>query len=175
MCGDCLQHPKPFTRTVAAMQYAHPVDFLINRFKHQRQFSCGDFLAGELLQPLQTAYSGGDWPQLLIPVPLHWSRALARGFNQSQLIGQQLSRWLHIPLAQTCKRHRRNPRQQGLDRKERLRNLRAAFSVVAPVAGRHLALVDDVMTTGATVTELASSLRRAGAVRVDIWVLARVA
>lgn len=174
VCGDCLQRPKPFTRTLAGLQYAHPVDFLVNRFKHQRHFACGSFLADTLLPSVKATYETGPWPELLVPVPLHWSRHWTRGFNQSHQIAHRLSRYLDIPVAHACQRHQRNPRQQGLNRRERLHNLRKAFAVVENVADRHLALIDDVMTTGATVTELAACLRKAGAARVDVWVLARV-
>lgn len=175
LCGDCLRQPKPFTRTLAAFTYGHPIDFLINRFKHHRHFVCGDYLSEHLLPLLHQAYKEDTWPEALVPVPLHWTRYWVRGFNQSQLIAYRLHQHLNTPVMHGCRRIRRNPRQQGLKRKERLRNLRQTFITAGNLAGRHIALVDDVMTTGATVTELAQRLRQAGAARVDVWVLARVA
>lgn len=174
LCGDCLQHPKPFTRTVAAFSYTHPIDFLINRFKHQRHFVCGSQLSQHLCSVLQPAYAHDDWPDTLVPVPLHWLRRWHRGFNQSELISDHLGRFFGIKVSACCRRLRRNPRQQGLKRKERLRNLRRAFTTTRRLDGLHVALVDDVMTTGATVSELAHCLRQAGAARVDVWALARV-
>ncbi len=174
LCGDCLKHPKPFTRTLTAFEYGHPLDFLINRFKHHRHFVCGNFLSEHLLTTVATQYSGTSWPNRLMPVPLHHSRLLKRGFNQSHAIACQLHKHLGIPIDLSCRRIKRNPRQQGLKRKERLRNLKQAFAVTQPVDGAHIAVIDDVMTTGATVTELSQCLLDAGAARVDVWVLARV-
>lgn len=180
LCGDCLSNPKPFQRTVAAFTYAHPIDFLINRFKHHRHFVCGNHLSHYLLPLLRTAYAGDTWPSLLLPMPLHWTRRYMRGFNQSDAIASQLQAGLDIPVSHCCRRLKRNPRQQGLKRSARLHNLHKAFAVQGSAAkeslkGRHVAVIDDVMTTGATVTELAHCLRKAGAARVDVWVLARVA
>lgn len=174
LCGDCLQHPKPFQLTLAAFIYGHPVDFLINRFKHNRHLVCGHYLSKHLVPVIQQAYAESTWPDLLVPMPLHWTRRALRGFNQSDAIAVQLHKALGIPLSHACRRLMRNPRQQRLKRKERLRNLQNAFRVQAPLNGAHVAVIDDVMTTGATVTELARILRKAGAARVDVWVLARV-
>jgi ComF family protein len=174
LCGDCLKHPKPFDRTLAAFTYAHPLDFLINRFKHHRQFVCGDYLSKHLISAVQAAYGRQSLPDLLLPMPLHWTRHFKRGFNQSHAIAHQLHKKLSIPLAHHCRRLKHNPRQQGLKRKERLRNLTEAFTVSSRLDGYHVALIDDVMTTGATATELSHCLRQAGAAKVDVWVLARV-
>ncbi len=174
LCGDCLKYPKPFDRTLAAFTYGHPLDFLINRFKHHRHFTCGNYLSKHLVSAVQAAYAGQKLPDLLLPMPLHWTRHFKRGFNQSHVIASQLHKKLAIPLAHHCRRLKRNPRQQGLKRKERLRNLTDAFAVDGRLDGYHVALVDDVMTTGATVTEVSHCLRQAGAARVDVWVLARV-
>lgn len=173
LCGECLSEPKPFTLTLAAFHYSHPIDFLINRFKHQRHFRCGEHLSRYLLPLIDDHYY--QLPDALLPVPLHWMRNWTRGFNQCDVIAQQLHHHLQIPVLHCCRRIKRNPRQQGSKRKLRLRNLRQAFSVQGDIAGQHIAILDDVMTTGATVTELARCLLKAGAARVDVWVLARVA
>lgn len=174
LCGDCLKYPKPFDRTLAAFTYSHPLDFLINRFKHHRHFVCGNYLSRYLVSAVHTAYANKSLPDLMLPMPLHWTRHFKRGFNQSDAIAWQLHKNLSIPLAHHCRRLKHNPRQQGLKRKERLRNLTQAFTVDSRLEGLHVALIDDVMTTGATVTELSQCLRQAGAARVDVWVLARV-
>ena len=173
LCGECLSEPKPFATTVAAFTYSHPIDFLINRFKHQRHFRCGEHLSEHLTPLIRDRYR--HLPDVLLPVPLHWTRSWTRGFNQCDVIAQHLHRQLQIPVLHCCRRLKRNPRQQGLKRKVRLRNLRRAFAVCGDVTGKHIAVIDDVMTTGATVTELARCLLKAGATQVDIWVLARVA
>lgn len=113
-------------------------------------------------------------PQLLIPVPLHPKRYRERGFNQAIEISRHLSSNLNIPLAMNlCVRHRITPPQTSLGKKERKTNLRNAFRLAAPIATDHVAIIDDIVTTGATVTELTKTLKKAGVKRTEIWCIAR--
>jgi ComF family protein len=114
-------------------------------------------------------------PDTLIPVPLHNRRMMKRGFNQASELGSYASKVLDIPLLTTALRRRRNTKaQSGLSRKQRRKNVRGAFYWHGSrKPGRHVALIDDVMTTGTTVTECARVLKKAGAKRVDIWVATR--
>ncbi len=114
-------------------------------------------------------------PDQLIPVPLHNLRMAKRGFNQASELGNYVGKILDIPLQATALRRRRHTQaQSGLSRKQRRKNVQGAFYWHGPVLpGRHIALIDDVMTTGTTVTECTSLLKKAGAKRVDIWVAAR--
>ena len=176
-CGACQQKPPAFARVEAPWRYAFPVDNLITRFKHQGQWPFGRML-GELLgEHLQHAFDEGlPRPQALLAVPLARKRERQRGFNQARMLADWLSAELRIPApGHWLLRTLDTPAQQGLDAATRKRNLRQAFRVVASeqVAGQHLALVDDVLTTGATANMLARLLLRAGAMRVDVYCLAR--
>ena len=113
-------------------------------------------------------------PEVIIPVPLHSSRYRERGFNQSLEIARILSRRLVIPLDyRSCSRIHATQAQTQLDAKERARNLKKAFAITKPLPYTHVAILDDVVTTGATVNELAKMLRQAGVKRIDVWACAR--
>jgi ComF family protein len=113
-------------------------------------------------------------PDRIVPVPLHRSRYAQRGFNQAMEIARTVARELELPLDFSgCLRHRDTPHQTGLPAKQRRKNMKNAFSLVKPVDARHIALIDDVMTTGTTVHELAALYKKAGVGRVDVWVCAR--
>jgi ComF family protein len=128
----------------------------------------GRLLAGEVRDRLV------DRPERLIPIPLHPARLRERGFNQAALLTRQLARQLEIPWdADTLSKRRPTVDQRGLDRRTRQRNLRDSFASRTLPAGCHVAIVDDVITTGATCQEAARTLKQAGAGRVDVWALAR--
>ena len=172
-CGCCIQKPPPFSRTLCPLQYLFPADRLVQSFKFNRQLA-----AGRVLSRLMGEWVVGqnaDQPDMLIPVPLHHLRIIKRGFNQAYELGSDLGRILDIPLLSSALRRRRNTRaQSGLDRKQRRNNVRGAFYWHSPgKPARHVALIDDVMTTGTTVTECARVIKKAGAKRVDVWVAAR--
>jgi ComF family protein len=173
ICGACITNTPPFTRTVYPLQYRFPADRLVQAFKFKRQLA-----AGRVLSHLLCEYvSANDLhrPDVLIPVPLHNLRMTKRGFNQACELGSYVGNVLDIPLLTTAlRRHRHTQAQSGLSRKQRRRNVRGAFYWHGPIQpGRHIALIDDVMTTGTTVTECTRVLKKAGARRVDIWVAAR--
>ncbi|MES2819555.1 MAG: ComF family protein [Pseudomonadota bacterium] len=177
VCGGCLKQPPAFDRVTAPWRFAFPLDSLISRFKHQAKWPLGHLLGALLVRHLRHAYDEGlAPPDLLLPVPLADRRLRQRGFNQAALLARWLSRGLHLPLNETwLRRTRDTPAQQGLDAAARTRNLRRAFALApeAAVEGLHLALVDDVLTTGATAQQLARLLKRAGAARVEVYCLAR--
>ena len=177
ICGACQKKPPAFARVEAPWRYAFPVDSLITRFKHHAQWPFGRLLGELLAEHLQHAYDEGlPRPQALLAVPLARRRERQRGFNQARMLADWLSRALQIPAPDDwLSRTLDTPAQQGLDAATRKRNLRQAFVVDAAerVEGLHLALVDDVLTTGATANMLARLLLRAGAARVDVYCLAR--
>lgn len=177
-CGGCLRRPPRFDRVEAPWRYAFPVDSLITRFKHQAKWPLGRLLGELLSHHLQHAFDEGlAQPDLLLPVPLAERRQRQRGFNQAALLAQWLSEQLQLPVQQHwLQRVIDTPAQQQLDAATRKRNLRRAFALApaSQVSGLHLALVDDVLTTGATVEECARVLRRHGAAGVDVLTLARV-
>jgi ComF family protein len=113
-------------------------------------------------------------PDLILPVPLNKVRYRQRGFNQAIEIAKTVSRELHIPLdLSSCLRHRDTPHQTALTAKQRRKNMKNAFTIIKPVHAQHIAILDDVMTTGSTAHELAHLLKKAGVSRVDVWVCAR--
>lgn len=177
LCGECQKRPPAFARVEAPWRYAFPVDSLITRFKHQAQWPLGRLLGGLLSHHLQHAYSEGlPRPDLLAPVPLGRKRLRSRGFNQAEMLAGWLAQALQLPMQSRWLLHpREGAHQQELDAAARRRNLRDAFSLHprAEIRDRHVALVDDVLTTGATAEALARLLLKAGAARVDVYCLAR--
>lgn len=172
LCGRCLDHPPPFGRVVCGYAWRFPLDQLIARYKYRGRLHLERPLLALWRQTLPP--QPGELPDALVPVPLHWRRRWWRGFNQSQRLANGLATTLGIPLLPALVRQRATAHQQGLRQSRRRRNLRRAFRVVKPVSGLHLALLDDVVTTGSTARETAGMLLDAGAARVDIWAIARV-
>jgi len=170
-CGGCLQRPPRVREVHAACVYAPPVDGLLLRFKFHE-----DLAAGRLLSQLMSeAFAPLPRPDVLVPVPLHASRLRSRGYDQALELARPLARALDIPLrTRWLVRRRATAPQTERDGRARRRNLRNAFVVRGDACvGRTIALVDDVMTTGATLHTAAHALLRAGARRVDAWVCAR--
>ena len=174
ICGACLQSPPAFDATVVACDYAAPADLLVQDLKFRSRLplasSFGRMLASAVQKQLQRR------PELIIPVPLSEARLAQRGFNQAGEIARSLSRHTTLPLQwQACVRVRDTQPQAGLPLSERRVNMRGAFAVPlnASVRDRHVLLVDDVMTTGHTLNELAACLKRNGATHVTNAVFAR--
>jgi len=172
LCGRCQIQPPPYSRCISPLVYGAPISRLIAHFKYSGKLAYGRLLSGELLRRLRLEASLDA--DLLMPVPLHWRRRWARGFNQAEIIGDELSRALHLPLqTRWLTRVRPTPPQQSLSANERRKNLRSAFVLRASVLGLRIALIDDVVTTGATVSEISQLLLNAGARSVQAWCLAR--
>ncbi|MNJ21614.1 DNA utilization protein GntX [compost metagenome] len=178
-CAQCRRRAPAFFRVEAPWHYGFPLDTLISRFKYNSQWPMGHLLAQLLGRWLCHRYSEGlPRPALLIPVPLAPRRLRQRGYNQAAMLASWLSGHTGIVSnEQVLKRLLDTPAQQGLKARARKRNLRQAFIVTNAhtIEGRHLALIDDVLTTGATAQTLASLLLKAGARRVDVYCLARTA
>jgi len=179
LCGRCQRRPPPFEHCVAAFRYQDPLPALVagikfrGRMNHLRLLGA---LMADAIVDQRTTPTGAEAqdPDAIIPVPLHHRRLRERGYNQALELARHLSDRLDLPMdPHCCSRHRPTPPQSSLERRARLTNVRGAFATHRRQDGRHLVVVDDVVTTGATVAELARSLRQAGATRVDIWCLAR--
>lgn len=171
-CGRCLARAPPFDRALVPFRYAYPLDHLVRLFKYQNALGCGRVL-GTLLAG-HIAKHASPLPEALIPVPLHRERHRARGFNQAFEIARHLSALLEVGIDdRLCVRVRDTRDQTQLSARERRKNLRKAFEVIRAPRVAHVALVDDVLTTGSTAAELARVLKRAGVKRVDVWAVAR--
>lgn len=171
-CGACRERPPAFDRLLALWAYREPLDAVIQGLKFRRLDYLGRHLAEALSDRLGGALEDFD---AVVPVPLHWRRRLARGFNQAQQIAHPLARRLGLPLLPALRRARSTPPQTSLGKADRLANLRRAFWAPHPrrLHRLRLLLVDDVATTGATLDAAAAVLRRAGASGVTAVVAAR--
>lgn len=170
ICGQCLADPPLFTRTTAVFGYSFPLDKLIQSMKYREQLALASAFAKKLVQRIAI----DDLPDLIIAMPLHPDKLRARGFNQSLLLARTVARELNIELlADACQRLRDTPPQSALPWKEREKNVRNAFSCTMDLAGKRVALVDDVMTTGASLNALAKVVLKQGAIRISTWTVAR--
>jgi ComF family protein len=173
LCGECLHGEPPFASSCVPFVYAPPLDGLLTRLKFAGSLAAGRVLSELWIEAVRAAPP--PIPQALIPVPLHADRLRERGYNQALELARPLTRAFGIELRNdVLLRSRATSAQSNLDADARHRNLRGAF-VVAPDAQlpAHVALFDDVMTTGTTLRECARTLVHAGAERVDVWAVAR--
>jgi ComF family protein len=176
VCGACLKQPPPFDTALAALDYGHPWDRLIGRFK----FHAALDLVTPFAQSMADAWRrcGRPCPEVLVPVPLAASRLRERGYNQSWQIARRLARALGCAADDgLLLRIKDTPHQLAFPPERRAANVHAAFIVeprrIAALRGRRITIVDDVMTTGATAAEIARALKQGGAAAVDVWVVAR--
>ena len=176
-CGACLTRPPPWDAAVCAEDYAFPWDGLIGELKFEGRTERVPLLAGRLLQVLRDAPSAHA-VDLVLPIPLSELRLRERGFNQAWEIARRVARSLRLPSrADVLVRTMNTPPQAGLSRAARATNLQGAFDVRPSmrkvVDGRRVAIVDDIMTTGATFAAACVALRSAGATTVSVWAVAR--
>jgi ComF family protein len=176
LCGACLAHPPPFDATLAAYAYAFPVDRLLQALKYGGQLALADWAATALAARVRgepTPWRSVALPPLLVPLPLAAPRQRQRGFNQALEIARGLARELGLPHEAALRRRHAGPPQAGLPWAQRIANVRGAFTAQRRLDGLHVVLVDDVMTTGATLADAATAATAAGAARVGCWVVAR--
>lgn len=171
-CGECARRRPAYDAAYAAFVYAWPLDSLLQEFKFRGRLATGRILALALADYLDL--KAAPHPDLVVPVPLHRRRLAERGFNQAAEIARILSRRLGVRAAPgLLRRVLATSPQSGLGRAERRRNLRNAFACRRPADGLHIALVDDVITTGSTVEAATRALKRAGAARISVYAVAR--
>ena len=177
VCGSCLNSPPDFDATISVFLYAYPLDAMMQRYKYGSLLNLGDAFGELLAEKIHI-----ENIDLIIPMPMHRQRLKERGFNQALEIAKVLDKLL-------CKNHKEKldyksverqtltPPQASLPLKERVKNIKGAFKVNADkldiIQGKRIAIVDDVMTTGASLNELAKTLKKAGASHVECWVIAR--
>ncbi|MDH5631104.1 MAG: ComF family protein [Gammaproteobacteria bacterium] len=179
VCGECLSHAPFYHQTISSFHYESPVSHLIGGIKFNSKFQFIPLLTQHLVERIATSYKDKNYPDVILPVPLHKTKLKKRGFNQSQLIANYLAIQLKekyelsIPVdIKLAKRVRNTLPQTTLDAKARKKNLRNAFSIESSLP-KTIALVDDVITTGTTVNELSKQLIKSGCQEVHIWTLAR--
>lgn len=174
VCGHCLRQPPRYTRLLSLFQYETPADHLITALKFHGKLAHARLL-GELLGA-QLATQIEILPQRIIPVPLHRARLRERGFNQAVELARPIAARFGIPIdVGSCVRVRATPAQSTLPATRRKANVSDAFRVRRPINATHVAILDDVVTTGHTVNELARVLRRSGVKIIEVWAVARVA
>ncbi len=175
-CGRCIQHPPPWNALVFVSDYQPPLSMLIKKLKFSGKPEVAALLARLLLIQWLSRYRAGEVyrPQHLISVPLHRKRMWARGYNQTDLLAQPLARWTRCDYhSSTLQRIRVTQPQQGLHAHQRKRNLRGAFRCQQNLTGCHVALLDDVVTTGSTVTEICKILLNQRVASIQIWCICR--
>lgn len=169
VCGRCQRHPPAFDALIPLYPYDFPVDQMIQHLKYAHQLALADWFGRQLADVCR--HTGAD---LVIPLPLHPRRLAERGFNQSVEIARSLARGLDLPLdLNACSRRRDTAPQAGLSLLARRRNMHNAFACACDLTGRHVLLIDDVVTTGATVGECARTLKLHGARQVTVATVAR--
>lgn len=171
VCGKCVVATPLYSRCHSAFIYQYPVDKLILNFKQHRNLLTGNLLATLLVNSLSPSHRP---PDLLIPMPLHKRALKARGFNQSAEIARVLSKRLKIPMElKLCSRVIDTVEQKSLSVADRIRNIKGAFSLEQGLSGERVGIVDDVVTTGASVNELTRIIMANGARSVEVYCLAR--
>lgn len=172
LCHQCRAEPLPLSQLRASLRYEEPASSIIHRFKYEGFFALAKPLADVMIARWPAWV---DPPDLILPIPLHPRRQKSRGYNQAELLARPLGRALGIQTeAGWLRRTRYTAPQVGLGPDERQTNVSGAFAAAAAVRARHVLLIDDVLTTGATMTAAAEALREAGAANVSAYCLARV-
>ena len=169
-CGSCQGQEFLVDRCFCLYRYAHPLDFLIREFKHNNSLPAAKLLMALTNNEAQHL-PWQEW-DALIAVPLHWRKLWQRGFNQSQVLAVPLARRYNLELI-TIHRNKHTLAQQGLNRKQRLKNLNKAFVAPTAVIGKRVLIIDDVITTGTTINAIAKELLSTGASSVDALGIAR--
>lgn len=168
-CGRCLAKPPHYDNAQAAFAYDFPLDKLVQSFKYQHRLALGDYLGQQIAELAKNIEA-----DLIIPLPLHIKRLRERGFNQALELARPLSRATKLPIdSASCQRVRHTTAQAELPWRERVKNIRGAFHCRTDFSGQRLLLIDDVMTTGASVDECARTLKLHGAANVSVLVVAR--
>ncbi|MFT7560291.1 MAG: ComF family protein [Flavobacteriales bacterium] len=176
LCAECVQHPPDYERSTCAYALNSENSKLIHAFKDQAALHFGQILSEGLIKTIENQYSytRDTLPELLCPVPSHWRKHLLRGFNQADYISQELGKHFNIPTQSLIRKTSHQPAQKDLSRQARIKAMSHSFETknTEQIQG-HIAIVDDVVTTGSTARAVASTLCNHGATRVDIWALAR--
>ena len=173
VCGSCINSPPDFDATRAVFLYAYPIDAMMLRYKYGSMLNLGNTF-GEFLTEKVNVEDCLKNIDLIIPMPMHPQRLKERGFNQALEIAKVLTKNCVEKLDyKSVVRQTLTPPQASLPLKERVKNIKGAFKVNIDLTDKRIAIVDDVMTTGASLNELAKTLKKVGASHVECWVIAR--
>ncbi|PJD96039.1 MAG: amidophosphoribosyltransferase [Legionella sp.] len=171
ICGHCIKNPPWFNQTITMYPFIEPLRGLLHRFKYKNGLYLSSFFGQLILNGWQKRQT--PLPQCFIPVPMHPKKIRTRGFNQTVLLARFLSRQLHIPYyLDLCQKTIHTQPQMELDKRKRASNMQQAFRV-NPQHHTHIALIDDLLTTGNTANQLAKQFKQAGAQTVEVWCSAR--
>ncbi len=174
VCGSCIGSPPDFDATSAVFLYSFPIDAMMQRYKYGNMLSLSQTFGQLLSEKIRPASLNNGLIDLVIPMPMHPARIKERGFNQALEIAKILTRNHAEKLDfKSVIRQKLTPPQASLPLKERVKNIKGAFKVNGDFSGKRIAIVDDVMTTGASLNELAKTLKKTGASHVECWVVAR--
>jgi ComF family protein len=175
LCGSCLKENPPFDYTHALFSYESPISNLITELKFQHNLVNAKVLGELMAEAIENKwYQHKSLPDIIIPMPLHNTRLKERGFNQALEIARPIAKRLHLPLDLTSKRIKFTQAQTTLQVKARAKNMKNAFYIDPSFTYQHVAILDDVITTGQTVTALSKALKQAGVHKIDIWCCAKV-
>lgn len=170
ICGQCLQLPPEQDLSFSLFRYHDPISRLIADFKYHDKLYLSELFAQLMVEKLNQR----RLPELLIPIPLHANRIRQRGYNQSFELAKALSRELGIPSSNDYLiRYIDTKSQSSIPFKARKNNIQHAFKLIQAKVPTHIALIDDVLTTGHTANAAAKLLRKAGATRIEVWTIAR--
>lgn len=174
VCGECLKRKPAFDRTFALFLYKSPIDSMLRQLKFHGQLHYASFFASCFEKAIPEWYHNTALPEMIIPMPLHPKRLRERGYNQAYEICRALK--TTIPKSpKVCARKRYTQPQSELSLIKRRANVSRAFSIIQPIKVRHLAIVDDIVTTANTIEALSQILKQVGVERIDIWSCARAA
>jgi ComF family protein len=176
LCGECLQTPAPFARILCPFRYEFPIDRALHQFKYQgkRYWQRSFVTLMEAFVQFHYTNTTARLPDVLVPVPMHTDKSRKRGFNQAELLAHGLACRLGVPIDKSWLHKIRDTESQAeLNKEGRLKNLRGAFVAKGERHYRHVALIDDVVTTRATVETIARLLHEQGVGTLEVWCLAR--
>lgn len=174
ICGLCLTTSPPFDITHALYLYAMPITKLILELKFNQKLVNARVLGELLSEKIMNTYMNTPLPECIIPMPLHVARLKERGFNQAMEIARPIALTTGLPIVwKNMVRIKATQPQAMLSAAERTKNIQDAFAITQPLAQKHVAVLDDVITTGNTIREFCSCLKQHGAQKIDVWCIAR--
>ena len=172
-CGICIKIPYGLSEICALFEYRQPIKYFISSLKFNHKLIYAKFFSKCFIESISKSKQV-DLPQAIIPMPLHNKRIQHRGFNQAIEISRPIAKYFNIPLLRRCIiRTRHVLPQSDLSKKQRILSVKNIFSVAESKDYKHVAIVDDVMTTGSSVRSLIGTLKKSGIERIDLWVVAR--